>query len=135
MGNTLIYLGIGAGVIGCAWAGINYFKKKKELPEVEQVDKVSYDMLIQWLKEQRKAGLVKSGSEFCILQHSLAMDSFSKLFPKKSSKMKGAMVLAVMVLNDDEPVAVKYYMYNVMSDSLKDILPEDTQKSFIQKIS
>lgn len=135
MGNTLIYLGVGAGVIGCVAFAINYFKRTKELPEVEQVDKISYDMLIQWLKEQRKAGFVKSGSEFCILQHSLAIDSFSKLFPKMSSKMNDTMVLAVMVLNDNEPVAVKYYMYNVMSDSLKDILPEDTKKSFIQKIS
>lgn len=135
MGNSLLYLGIGVGVLACASYAIKYFKKTNELPEIEQVDKISYDMLIQWLKEQHKTGVVKSGAEFCILQHPVAMDSFSKLFPRKSSNLRDLKVLAVMVLNDNEPVAVKYYLYNNMGDSLKDILPENANKSFIQKIS
>lgn len=145
MSTTNIIMGVGAGAI-IAIALYYYFsRKRKPVPdnfgqndiqddEIETVEKISYDMLITWLKKEHKSVKMSAGDQFFVLQDPVAKESFKKVFPKNANLLKESFVLCIGIMRNNEIVSSKFFIYKTMAESLVDILPKDPNKSFIQKI-
>lgn len=145
MSTTNIIMGVGAGAI-IAIALYYYFsRKRKPVPdnigqndiqddEIETVEKISYDMLIAWLKKEHKSVKMSAGDQFFVLQDPVAKESFKKVFPKNANLLKDSFVLCIGIMRNNEIVSSKFFIYKTMAESLVDILPKDPNKSFIQKI-
>lgn len=145
MSTTNIIIGVGAGAI-IAIALYYYFSNKRDPErdnneqddiqddEIESVEKISYDMLIAWLKSEHKSVKISTGDQFFVLQNPVAKESFEKVFPKDKNLLKDSFVLCVGIMRNNEIISSKFFIYKTMAESLADILPKDPNKSFIQKI-
>lgn len=146
MNLTPIYIGIGVGLTAAIAYGIyRYFTreqsdkghKKPPFDEacVDKIDSINYETLLKWLKSQYQAGIATPGDSFVIFQNASATPMFKEIFPDKSTLLKDNKCLAVSVVRDDVVKVAKFYIYDVMSTSLSDLLPVDENTAYVQNLS
>ena len=155
MSTTNIFIGLGVGtVVGTvvAIALYRYLASRKppvineqeeqgeetfspEGNEFKKVSTISYDMLFAWLKDENKKMKFIAGDKFFILQDPIARTSFIDAYPiyAKTINMT-SQILCIGIMRGKEVITSKFFFYDVMAQSLVDMLPKDPTKSFIQEI-
>lgn len=143
--NILISVGFGVGAI-IAIAVYRFLRKKKALgygtsnfalsneDVYEKVDIISYDMVLAWVKNNNnKIGIV-GGDRLFILQDPVARDAFKNTFPQEFSSIRKSSILCTGIIRNKEIIASKFFVYEIMAKSFKEMLPKDSKKSYIQII-
>lgn len=136
MNKYTIYISI--GVICCAAVGYalyRYFKRSGSNPNFKFVESLSYGTIIKWVKEQCDKGIIQQGDSLHIVQDAVAHSLFNESFPKNNAVLKDHKCISVLIAGDNDDVRCGiFFVYNELSLSLQDILPEDETKILIQKI-
>lgn len=138
--DVLIGLGVGAIVAITLYQYLTRRTSPKDRVkpadnELEKVNTISYDMLFTWLKDESKKMKLIAGDKFFVLQDPIARTLFIDAFPiyAKSINMS-SQILCIGIMRGTEVLSSKFYFYDVMAQSLVDLLPKDTSRSFIQEI-
>ena len=162
MNMTPLYIGIGVGVTAALAYGLYKYLTRGPVvvgpevvgpvvvgpevvgpevvgPEVDQddflqIDTVTYETLLKWLKVQSQEGIAQSGDSFVIFQNLSASPMFKEAFPHKASLLKSHRCIAIAVAHGDEIKKARFYLYKKISSSLSEMLPDDKNKAFVQNI-
>lgn len=138
MNMTSFYIGAGIAIVGVAgYITYRYLKSIDKLPpkEIETIDEVNYEMLIKWLRDQYRQGIAKAGFQFLIMQQPVAEKIFKEAFPNRRTVIANSHILAIAIANkEEEVVAYRFILFNSMADSLKDLLPNNPNKVYVQNL-
>ncbi len=139
MNMTSFYIGAGIA-IGVGVAGYITYRYLKSIntpqeKEIETIGEVNYEMLLKWLKDQYRQGIAKAGFQFLIMQQPIAEKTFKEAFPNRKTVIANSHILAIAIANkEEEVVACKFILFNSMADSLKDLLPNNPNKVYVQNL-
>lgn len=153
--DNLIYItagGIALGVVGfLIWKNNNSKNdpESKNVSELEQIDnpgidvdsnfiiidELTYEMLLKWLREQAKQNIAEPGNQFVIMQHPVAKQIFLEAYPNQQFNCKDCSLLCTAIMKNNEVLSSHFFCYKVLADSLKDILPEDENKAYVQNLN
>lgn len=144
MSMTPIYIGIGVGAAAAiAYALYKYYTREIETDgsnvetndinndAYEKVEVLEYTTLLYWLKSKYKSGDAKSGDSFVILQNAVAAPSFTEIFPDESKLINSCKCISVSIVRDDMVKVAKFFICDVIGETLTDILPEDEETAYV----
>lgn len=145
---TPIYIGVGVGVAAVtAYALYKYYTREivkedssDETKHIsndayEKVEVLEYAPLLYWLKSKYQEGVAKPGDSFVILQDAVAASSFKEIFPNETKLINSCKCISVSIVRNDIVKVAKFFICDVIGETLADILPEDEEKAYVINLS